>query len=178
MYRLIGVDQNEYGPVAADQVRKWLLEGRVNAQTRIKGDTDADWKLLGDCPELIPASQPRARWVCPRCGEHLETQFDSCWRCSTQRPSPQAATAEPQPQAPPASPKLKWVVEYQIFRATFETWDELFSKAADFATEIGRDRLIGFSHSEDKSDGVVTVWFWSQEEEVDAKDQDANAPAP
>ena len=163
MYKLIGVDQKEYGPVTADQIRKWLSEGRVNAQTRIKGDADADWKLLSDCPEFMPTPQPRAGWVCPRCGEQLEAQFDSCWRCSTQRPSRQVATAQAPPQAAAPVPKAKWVVEYKIFRATFQTWDQLFSQAAAFASDIGRDRLIAISHSEDKSDGVVTVWFWTQE---------------
>jgi hypothetical protein len=40
------------------------------------------------------------------------------------------------------------------------TWNQLFQEAADFATSIGRDRLIGISHSEDHNDGVVTVWYW------------------
>ena len=162
MYKLIGVDQKEYGPVSADQVRKWLSEGRVNAQTRIKGDADADWKPLGDCPDLMPRA--RRGWVCPRCGEQLEAQFDSCWRCSTQRPGRQTAPGQIPPQAAGAFPEPKRLVEYQIFRATFQTWDQLFSQAAAFATEIGRDRLIAISHSEDNRDGVVTVWYWSPED--------------
>ena len=44
--------------------------------------------------------------------------------------------------------------------------NELFKRAAEFATRMGRDRLIGISHSEDNSDGVVTVWYWTQERQA------------
>ena len=44
------------------------------------------------------------------------------------------------------------------------SWDELFSQAAEFATTLGRERLITISHSADHSDGVVTVWYWESEE--------------
>lgn len=54
------------------------------------------------------------------------------------------------------------VVRYEVFRGAFTTWDMLFHQAAAFATEIGRDRLIGISHSEDQEDGVVTVWYWGE----------------
>ncbi|MBI3829963.1 MAG: hypothetical protein HY291_10625 [Planctomycetes bacterium] len=53
-------------------------------------------------------------------------------------------------------------VRYRYFRAgALTTWDELFSQVAEFATSIGKDRLIGISQSEDKSDALVTVWYWS-----------------
>ena len=51
-------------------------------------------------------------------------------------------------------------VGYTIFRGTFATWDELFAKAAAFATELGETRVINISHSCAGSDGVVTVWYW------------------
>jgi len=34
MYRMIGADGREYGPVTADQLREWIAEGRVDAQTK------------------------------------------------------------------------------------------------------------------------------------------------
>ena len=46
------------------------------------------------------------------------------------------------------------------FAALFSTWDSLFSDAAEFATALGRERLISISHSEEKGEGVVTVWYW------------------
>ena len=42
------------------------------------------------------------------------------------------------------------------------SWESLFDEAARFATEIGRERLISISHSEDANEGVVTVWVWSE----------------
>lgn len=53
-------------------------------------------------------------------------------------------------------------VEFRTFRGRMTSWESLFDEAARFATEIGRERLISISHSEDKNDGVVTVWFWSE----------------
>ena len=52
-------------------------------------------------------------------------------------------------------------VGYQMFRGTFNTWDDLFAKAAELATQLGETRLISISHSCAASDGVVTVWYWT-----------------
>ena len=64
MYILIGVDQKEYGPVSADEVRTWIVEGRANGQTlaRFEG---GPWKPLSSFPEfagsLAAAPQPGQR---------------------------------------------------------------------------------------------------------------------
>ena len=55
-------------------------------------------------------------------------------------------------------------VIYKVFRGTFATWNSLFDEAAAFASQLGSDRLISISHSEDKDDGVVAVWYWSRTE--------------
>ena len=56
MYKIIGGDGKEYGPVSADDLRRWIAEGRVNAQTRIQGGESADWRPLGEFPEFaLPA---------------------------------------------------------------------------------------------------------------------------
>ncbi|GAA5480480.1 hypothetical protein [Haloferula helveola] len=52
-------------------------------------------------------------------------------------------------------------VEYRIFRGTLATWDTLFQRAAEFASTVGPERLVTISHSADHSDGVVTVWYWT-----------------
>lgn len=52
------------------------------------------------------------------------------------------------------------VVKFEIFRGVMASWPELFQKAAEFATQIGRDRVITIAHSEDQQDGVVAVWYW------------------
>ena len=51
------------------------------------------------------------------------------------------------------------IVRYEIVRGTFSSWLELFDQAAAFATTLGTDRRITISHSEDKDDGVVAVWY-------------------
>ena len=53
-------------------------------------------------------------------------------------------------------------VEYRLFRSMTKSWDALLAEAAAFATQVGPDRLISISHSEDENDGVVTVWYWSE----------------
>ena len=58
MYRIIGADGREYGPVSAEQLRQWIAEGRVNQQSRIQAEGATDWKSLADFPELAAASAP------------------------------------------------------------------------------------------------------------------------
>ena len=63
----------------------------------------------------------------------------------------------------------KPVVKFEMFRGMLASWPELFQQAAEFATHIGRERLITISHSEDKEDGVVAVWYWADPDERPAK---------
>ncbi len=37
---------------------------------------------------LSPQKAHGKPWPCPKCGEKIEAQFDSCWKCGTKRPSP------------------------------------------------------------------------------------------
>ena len=59
-------------------------------------------------------------------------------------------------------------VRYKIIRSMFTSWEGLFDEAAQFATEVGPERLIGISHSEDKNEGVITVWYWDAEPKPEA----------
>jgi GYF domain 2 len=56
MYKIIGADQKEYGPVTADQLRHWLAEGRVNPQTQVLPEGATEWTTLGALPEFATAS--------------------------------------------------------------------------------------------------------------------------
>jgi hypothetical protein len=56
MYKIIGGDEKEYGPVSSEQLRQWLAEGRVNVQTRVLPEGATEWKVLGDLPEFAAAS--------------------------------------------------------------------------------------------------------------------------
>ena len=51
-------------------------------------------------------------------------------------------------------------VRFEVFRGVWATWQTLFENAAAFASRLGPDRVISISHSEDHSDGIVTVWYW------------------
>ena len=58
MYKIIGADQKQYGPVSADDMLKWIAEGRVNAQTLIQAEGQTDWRPLSSFPEFAMAAQP------------------------------------------------------------------------------------------------------------------------
>ena len=62
MYKILGADQLEYGPVTTDQMAAWIREGRANAQTLVKAEGTTDWKPLADFVELAPllAAAPAA----------------------------------------------------------------------------------------------------------------------
>jgi prepilin-type processing-associated H-X9-DG protein len=60
MYKIIGADQKEYGPVSADQIRQWISQGRANAQTRVAPEGSTDWKSLAEFPELAEMLAGRA----------------------------------------------------------------------------------------------------------------------
>ena len=52
MYKVIGADNREYGPISVEQLQKWISEGRINANTRVLPQGAADWKTLAEIPEL------------------------------------------------------------------------------------------------------------------------------
>ncbi len=52
MYKIIGADQKEYGPVSAEQLRQWVTEGRVNAQTQARAEGETEWKPLSAFAEF------------------------------------------------------------------------------------------------------------------------------
>jgi|SRR5579859_1229691 len=52
MYKIIGADGREYGPVTAEQVQLWIREGRAATQTKVQPESSPDWKTLADLPEF------------------------------------------------------------------------------------------------------------------------------
>lgn len=52
MFKILGADGKEYGPVANDQIRKWIVEGRANRETMAKLIDDVSWKPLGQFAEF------------------------------------------------------------------------------------------------------------------------------
>ena len=52
MYKIIGADQKEYGPISAEQMRQWITEGRINAQTQAQAVGETTWKPVSMIPEF------------------------------------------------------------------------------------------------------------------------------
>lgn len=59
MYRIIGADSRQYGPVSGEQLRQWMAEGRANAQTQTFVEGAAEWKPLGTLPEFASHFAPQ-----------------------------------------------------------------------------------------------------------------------
>lgn len=60
MYKIIGADGKEYGPISLEVLRQWVAEGRANGQTRILPEGGTEWKTIAEVPELssLPGSTP------------------------------------------------------------------------------------------------------------------------
>src|SRR6516225_12048902 len=58
MYRVLGGDRKEYGPVSVEEVRRWLAEGRLNGQSLVKPDGEADWRVLSSFSEITQTEMP------------------------------------------------------------------------------------------------------------------------
>ena len=52
MYKIIGSDGREYGPVTPEQLRQWIREGRASAQTKVQTEGATEWKALGEISEF------------------------------------------------------------------------------------------------------------------------------
>lgn len=55
MYKIIGGDGQEYGPVTEADLSKWIAEGRLGAQSLAKADSDAEFRPLSTFPEFAGA---------------------------------------------------------------------------------------------------------------------------
>jgi hypothetical protein len=51
-YTIIGGDQKEYSLVTADDLRKWITDGRLNAQSLAKEESDTEFRPLSAFPEF------------------------------------------------------------------------------------------------------------------------------
>jgi hypothetical protein len=56
-------------------------------------------------------------------------------------------------------------VRFKTFESQFATRQKILQMAADFATQLGRERLINITHSEDRDEEVVTIWYWEEAHE-------------
>jgi len=71
MYKIIGADGKEYGPITTEQLKQWITEGRANAQTKVFTEGATEWKILAEVPELaaaLPISSPPIPAIPPGIG--------------------------------------------------------------------------------------------------------------
>ena len=54
MYKILGGDGKEYGPIPADTLRQWVNEGRANADTQVQAEGGTGWTALGQLAEFAP----------------------------------------------------------------------------------------------------------------------------
>ena len=52
MYKIVGVDGQQYGPVNAEEIRRWIADKRANAQTLVQAEGSLEWKPLGSFSEF------------------------------------------------------------------------------------------------------------------------------
>jgi hypothetical protein len=60
MYKIIGADGKEYGPITAEQLRQWIAEGRANSQTKIRQEGATEWKPLMEYPDFATVAASTA----------------------------------------------------------------------------------------------------------------------
>ena len=58
MFKVLGGDGKEYGPVSADDLRQWVQQGRANGQTPVKSDGSPNWTPLSSLPEFSALFAP------------------------------------------------------------------------------------------------------------------------
>jgi len=67
MYKILGSDGNEYDSIAAEKIRQWIQEGRVDKKTPVMPDGADDWVFLGALPEFAEsfAASPKTEAAAP-----------------------------------------------------------------------------------------------------------------
>jgi len=74
MYKIIGADGREYGPVSTEQLQQWIREGRANAETQVQAEGSTEWKPISAFPEFagMPAASSPALPPRPPGGGELD----------------------------------------------------------------------------------------------------------
>src|SRR5256885_1441518 len=65
MYKIIGGDGKEYGPVDLAQMQRWLRENRINGATMVQAGEGGEWKPAASFPEFASAPAPALVGVAP-----------------------------------------------------------------------------------------------------------------
>jgi hypothetical protein len=57
MFKIIGADQKQYGPISVEQIRQWIKDGRLNAQTPAQRAGESEWQPLSMFEEFADLFQ-------------------------------------------------------------------------------------------------------------------------
>lgn len=52
MYKILGGDGKQYGPIPAETLREWIQQGRANAETQVLAEGATSWQALGTIAEF------------------------------------------------------------------------------------------------------------------------------
>jgi hypothetical protein len=55
MYKILGADQREYGPVTAEEVRQWIAQRRVHPNSLVQAHGTTTWQRISLFPEFSAA---------------------------------------------------------------------------------------------------------------------------
>ena len=58
LYYFKAGDGNEYGPISAEEVCAWQMQGRMNSESLVRYEDSNDWVPLGRMPELASSPPP------------------------------------------------------------------------------------------------------------------------
>jgi len=59
-YTVIGSDQKQYGSVTADNICRWIADGRLNAQSLMREESDTEFRPLSTFPEFADTFAAKA----------------------------------------------------------------------------------------------------------------------
>ena len=65
MYKIIGANGQQYGPVDGEQLRKWITQGRVERTTPVFVEGANDWNFVGLLPEFTGCFTPPPPPIAP-----------------------------------------------------------------------------------------------------------------
>ena len=60
MFKILGTDGKEYGPVTRGNVIEWIRDGRANLQTKARRGDETEWRTLAHFPEFVPTGSTPA----------------------------------------------------------------------------------------------------------------------
>jgi len=136
MFKIIGADQKPYGPVAEDQLRQWISEGRADGRTLAQAEGSTDWKPLASFPEFAALVAP-----------------------ATPEPSAGRPPAQPTWTPPAAKPDIPTYLPHAII-VTVCCCPPLGIPAIVYAAQVSGKLAAGDIAGARAASNNARTWFW------------------